>query len=189
MIGAITAGLYGAPIPPVLSSYESIQTYTLGSSQASVTFSSIPSTFKHLQIRMIARTSRSANEYDGTIIQFNSDTGANYAYHRIIGDGSTVLADGYASQNNGTLGTTLGAGAIANAFSPLITDILDYASTNKTKVVRSISGRQNNTTDSQLLYTSSLWNNTSAITSITIKPSVGPNYVQYSQFALYGIKG
>jgi hypothetical protein len=168
--------------------YDALATVTLSASTASVSFVGIPSGYKHLQIRMIARTDRSANEYDGTIIQFNSDTGSNYAYHRIIADGSTVTSDGYASQTNGNLGTTLGGGAIANAFSPLVTDILDYANANKYKTVRSLSGRQNNTTDSNLLFTSSLWMNTAAVTSIILKPSVGPNFVTYSSFALFGVK-
>lgn len=168
---------------------EPIASQLLSSTASSVVFNNIPQGYKHLQIRILARTDRSANEYDGSLIQFNSDTGSNYAYHRLIGDGSAALADAYANQTSGNLGTTLGGGAIANAFSPLITDILDYASAVKYKTVRSLSGRQNNTTDSNILFTSSLWMNTSPITLITIKPSAGPNFVANSRFSLYGIRG
>ena len=46
-------------VPP---SYESIQTTTLSSSQSTISFTSIPATFKHLQIRCIARCT-SANSF------------------------------------------------------------------------------------------------------------------------------
>ena len=173
----------------VSNSYESIQTYTLGSSQASVTFSSIPSTYKHLQVRIISRTDRSANEFDGSNIRFNSDSGSNYAYHRLFGDGSTVTSDSFSTQTSGYVGTTMGGGGITNAFSCAIIDVLDYANTNKNKTVRTLSGRDNNASSGSINFASSLWMNTSAITSITILTSVGPNFVANSSFALYGIRG
>ena len=55
MIGNAIAGLYAGGVPPVTTAYESIATTTLSSTQATITFSSIPSTYEHLQIRWIAK--------------------------------------------------------------------------------------------------------------------------------------
>ena len=78
-------------------SYESIATFTLGSS-TTVTFSSIPSTYKHLQIRYLARSARTGAATDDLAIRLNSDSGANYARHRLFGDGASVTASGQTSQ-------------------------------------------------------------------------------------------
>jgi hypothetical protein len=68
-------------------------------------------------------------------------------------------------------------------------DILDYANTNKYKTVRTLSGYDlNNATYGALRSYSGLWMNTNAITSIKFYAD-GVNLAQYSQFALYGIKG
>jgi hypothetical protein len=182
-------GIFASQGRVAANSYESIATQTVGAGgAASVTFSSIPSTFKHLQIRANARTDRSANQFDATLIRLNSDTGSNYVYHRLFGSSGTVTADASTSQTSGYAGATMGAGGIANAFSPFVVDILDYENTNKNKTLRSLSGRENNDADGSIVFSSSLWLNTAAITSITLRPSVGPNFVQYSSFALYGIK-
>jgi hypothetical protein len=67
-----------------------------------------------------------------------------------------------------------------------ITDILDYTNTNKFTVARSLGGYDANGSG-YVLFASNLWKNTAAVTSITIEAS--PSFVQYTQFALYGIKG
>ena len=70
--------------------YESIQTVNLTGSQSSITFSSIPGTYKHLQIRGVLRGDR-ANTGEIVGVQFNGDTtAANYASHRLIGDGTNA---------------------------------------------------------------------------------------------------
>jgi hypothetical protein len=75
----------------------------------------------------------------------------------------------------------------ANAFSTSVLDILDYANTNKTKVIRSLDGNDTNGSGNVGLY-SGMYNSTNAITSVTIAPQSG-NWNQYTTFALYGIKG
>jgi hypothetical protein len=72
-------------------------------------------------------------------------------------------------------------------FGTQIIDILDYANTNKYKVMRSLNGHDNNG-NGFILHRTSLWMSTSAISSITFTFS-SSNYMQYSQLALYGIKG
>lgn len=169
------------------NSFESIATVTVGSGGSStVTFSSIPSTYKHLQIRATARTTSGGVDNYASII-FNSDTGANYTYHDLQGNGSTASASGLASQNANYLQRYAGAGAAASIFGVSVTDILDYQNTNKYKTIRNLGGDDRN--GAGFIYlTSGVWMSTSAVNSITITPEAN-NWAQYSSFALYGIKG
>jgi hypothetical protein len=171
------------------NSYESIATVTVGSGGSStVSFSSIPSTYKHLQIRTIGRTNR-ADVQDVIKFNFNSDTGSNYSYHYLGGDGSSpVVSSGTSTSTPFGGGIIAGNSAVSNVFGTSVIDILDFTSTSKNKTVRSLSGIENNNADGRLYLMSSLWLNTAAITSITLSPLVGSSFLQYSHFALYGIK-
>jgi len=167
-----------------------LQVITVGSAGASsVTFSNIPNTYTHLQLRVFARTNRSNND-DQLKIGFNSDTAANYTRHIVYGDGSSVTAAGFsASTQNGTppiLQT--GAASQSNLFGANIVDILDYANTNKYSTVRVFCGVDWNGGGYSIL-SSSVWLNTAAISSVTFTPANGTLVSQYSSFALYGIKG
>ena len=171
-------------------SFESIATVTVGAGgSSSVTFSSIPATYTHLQIRNIARTTASQDR-DSIKLTFNSDTGSNYARHSLWGSGSAASAYGAASEAYVLLTDFAAASATASIYGAAITDILDYANTNKYKTVRSLGGVDLNA--AVTVYdglNSGLWQNTNAITSITLTPFTGSNFAQYSHFALYGIKG
>lgn len=167
--------------------FESIATVTVGSGgSSSVTFSSIPSTYTHLQVRAISRTSRTAGN-DPVYIRFNSDSGNNYAWHAVEGNGASVTAYGYASQAQGWIYIAADSNSPSNVFGSHITDILDYANTNKYKTVRNIGGVDNNGSG-VIGFDSVLWQNTNAITSISFTNLSGTNFAQYSHFALYGIK-
>lgn len=190
MIGNIAAGLYGVGVTPSTSSYESIATVTVGAGgQSTISFTSISSTYKHLQIRGILRGTGSVADYNTTTLTFNSDTAANYSIHGLQGTGSSAGAYGTANTSNIDCGTLTGNSNTANAFGVTVIDILDYASTSKYKTVRSLTGQDSNNTYGIVQFLSGSWRSTSAITSITLKASSGtPNFNQYSQFALYGIK-
>ena len=167
------------------TAYESIATVTVGSGGAAdVTFTSIPATYKHLQVRGIMR---SDGTLDGFNTQFNSDTGSNYARHRLYGNGSTVAADANSPRTNITLADGVLTSAGASIFGAVVFDIVDYANTNKYKTVKSLGGNDKNGSGT-IWFNSGLWMNTNAITSVKIFPGDG-NWVQYTQFALYGIKG
>lgn len=166
------------------TSYESIATVTVGSGgAANVEFTSIAGTYTHLQVRGIMR---SDGTLDGFNTQFNSDTGSNYTRHRLYGAGSSAAADGNAPRSNITLADGVLTSAGASIFGAVIFDILDYANTNKYKTVRSLGGNDKNGSGS-IWFNSGMWMNTNAITSIKIFPGDG-NFVQYTQFALYGVK-
>ena len=165
------------------TSYESIATVSVGAGgSASVSFTSIPGTYTHLQVRYISRVNTSATQNDMT---FNSDTASNYGIHELYGDGSSVGAGGAASFSKIPLGTNLSE---ANIFTVGVLDILDYANTNKYKTTRNLYGVDKNAAGGIVGITSGLWLSTSAITSITFTPRAN-TFQQYSHFALYGIKG
>ena len=165
------------------TSYESIATVTVGSGgSASITFSSIPATYTHLQIRA---TMLNASNLYSIKLRFNGDTASNYSAHQLYATGSAAGAGAETSVDIGLIG--IGAISTSLYTSAMITDILDYADTNKYKTVRSISGADGNGTG-QTKFASVGWRSTSAVTSIFINAD-GSTFNQYTQFALYGIKG
>lgn len=169
-------------------SYDSIATTTVGAGGAStITFSSIPQTYTHLQIRYLAKATR-ANVVSQPAFRFNSDTGSNYTDHYLNANGSTIAA-GWDGTNTLIYGSSIaGNSANANTFGVGVFDILDYTNTNKYKTVRSIGGDDDNGSG-YIDFRSGLWMSTSAINTITITEAYGNNFAQYSSFALYGIKG
>jgi hypothetical protein len=174
----------------VATSYESIQTVTLGSTQSTITFSSIPSTYKHLQIRYLARCSRTDYTIATMLIRFNSDSSSNYAGHALYGNGSAAYAYGNGGQTFGYAGAVVGANATANIFAGGVIDILDYANTNKYKTTRSLAGVNiNASSGDEVGLQSGLWQSTSAVNRIDFTLETSANFNQYTTFALYGIKG
>jgi hypothetical protein len=171
--------------------YDSIATTTVGSGgTSSITFSSIPSTYTHLQIRGISRCNRAVSYASSLQAQFNGDTGSNYwQYHYLYGDGATVGSGSGNLTTQALVGFSMGSSATANTFETSIIDILDYGNTNKYKVIRSLDGGDVNGANGAIYLISSNWNSTSAITSITIYPTTAYSFLQYSSFALYGIRG
>ena len=187
--GVVASGISGNLFAPS-GAYDSIATVTVaaGNTPAIVNFNSIPSTYTHLQIRYIARTAR-ANQEDNIQLKFNSDTGSNYAAHVLYGDGATAgsFSDGSSITFN-TRSVVSAASATTGVFGAGVIDILDYTNTSKYTTVRSLNGYDNNG-NGQVRLSSGLWMNTAAINSITIVSANNADLVQYSSFALYGIKG
>ena len=172
------------------NSYESIATVTIGSGGVSnIEFSSIPATYTHLQIRLIAEGADVSGPGPMSLdVVVNSDTGANYSRHRLYGDGSSAAADAGTSQADMFGGLVNYSASVNNIFGAAVIDILDYANTNKYTTTRSLSGVDKNGAGGFLQFMSGLWMNTAAVTSITILPN-SDNFGEYSSFALYGIKG
>lgn len=163
------SGLVGNPVI-MPGSYESIATVDVGSGGvSSVTFSSIPSTYTHLQLRMIG-----LGESDPTItVNSTSPTKG----HHFVGTGTTASSTSLYGQYLD----------YAYAFSTTypsagVLDFLDYADVNKNKTLRYLYGQDRNGTG-EVLLGSKFWNSTSTISSITITATIN----QYSSFALYGV--
>ena len=143
-----------------------------------VTFNDIPQTYKHLQIRAM----HFAPTGDNVAMRINGDYGP-YPRHQVYGDGSGVAANASTTNNAiqiGLSGTSSGPGVF-------VTDILDYANTNKNKTIRALCGYDANGSGYVVLR-SGLYMSTTPVTSIFIFSENG-NISQYSRFSLYGIRG
>jgi hypothetical protein len=173
----------------VANSYESIATVTVGAGGASsVSFTSIPSTYQHLQVRLLARSSFSNSGNSVNLYyRFNNDTASNYSQHTVRGDGATVFASGTGSAGAMFIGAGVAdAGAATSVFTGGVMDILDYANTNKNKTASVLAGFDRNG-GGQIVFSSGAWYSTSAVNRLDL--TTDSNWVQYSTFALYGIKG
>ena len=106
--------------------------------------------------------------------------------HQMVGNGSATGAE---AQTIGYFGNMSAGTSPANAFGAGVIDILDYTNTNKNRVGRSLSGHDNNGSGGEVFFGSWLKASTTAITSITLTVASTANFDQYSNFALYGVKG
>ena len=178
MIANQIAGLLTGGVVAPLTDYESIATANGTGSSGIITFSSIPSTFKHIQVRYIARSTSGADGF----ITLNGSTGASRR-HWLTGDGTSATAS---SDALGYVVPTTGSSDAANIMGVGVIDILDYADTNKNKVTRTLGGLDRNGSGYVIMF-SGLWITTSAISSLSITAASG-NWNTATSFALYGIK-
>jgi len=183
---SVGTGAYSAAsnslTPEVPGAYESIASFVGTGSAGNITFSSIPQTYTHLQIRMSALTTSSGFNAE---IRFNGDSGTNYAWHNIRGTGSAVQPNGVASVAQ--IGGTWPNGTTTTNPSVLIMDIHNYTSTTKFKTIRNINGQETNS-NGMMTVGSGMWSSTSAITTILINMGGGA-LTSTSAISLYGIKG
>jgi hypothetical protein len=156
----------------------------------SFSFSSIPSTFTHLQLRCFTRaTSTNSSAFD-LVITVNGANPTAFAYHSLRGDGSSASSSGATSDNVFRFQTVVpSASFTSSVYGCTIIDILDYANTNKNKTARAITGYDSNTTSAPTVgyvgFESSAWFNTTAINSLVL--GTFGNFAQYSRVDLYGI--
>jgi hypothetical protein len=165
---------------------EAIETTYLEADAASVTFSGIPSTYEHLQVRMSVRDG-AATSRTYLFLRFNSDTTeANYSRHWMSGIATAVAGAAGTSQTR-IGGIIASAGTPAGSYSTVIVDVLDYANANKNTTASYLSG----VADSYpaLFFGSVLWDDTAAVTSISLSDAsgLGANLVRGSEFTLYGL--
>jgi hypothetical protein len=171
------------------TTYQLISSNVFSSSATSITFSSIPSTYTDLLIKCTTRTDQ-PGMIDLLICTFNGSSAGNYAYTAIRSTSGSVDAVKGNSQTYLRLGYIDGANSTANAFASTEFYIPSYALT-QPKQVRSSSVSETNgtnTADSYITPYNGLWTLTNPITSVTISPINGPNFVANSSFYLYGIK-
>jgi hypothetical protein len=167
-----------------------LSTVTLTSAQSSITFNNISQNYTHLQLRVYAGVNSGDTSNWAAQFQFNGDTGSNYNWHLLRGNGSTTQAYAPGSAQTYIYGTEIngyGTNSSLYGWGVGVTDILDYTNTNKYKVTKTITGDESN----QVLQTffgiySGIWMNTNAINSITIFN--GKVFQAGSVFSLYGVK-
>lgn len=189
LTGVIASGISGNLTPPWSpeGAYDALATVNVGTAVSSISFAGIPSGYKHLQLRLIARSAFASNE-DYVNLKVNSDTtGSNYARHLLYGNGSSAAAAASTGSTITNLGVIAAANSTANTFGAFVVDLLDYANVSKNKTIRSIGGVDING-GGEVDFNSILWMNTSAITSIQLTTYTGSNFLANSQFALYGVK-
>jgi hypothetical protein len=173
------AGPFGA--------YDALATSTVGATAvSSITFAGIPNNYKHLQIRMLSRTSLSGT-IDGYTMRMNADSSTTYPYHITIGNGSTASSVNDTTQTFINNGDIAGASLTAQNFGVAIIDILDYASTTKLKTTRTLVGVDTNGGGS-VRFISGLYRSTDQINRITFASVNSANFTEYTSFALYGVK-
>lgn len=181
----IIASSFRSAVGPV-GAYDSLATVTVPSGGvASVTFTGIPSGYKHLQIRGFVKSNYAADQ-SAMGIQLNSTT-SGYFHHGLYGDGASAAA--YAVTSSNTAGSSyIAASTSTSIFGAVVIDILDYADTNKNKTVRTLSGADFNGSGQVRLSSGSVAL-TSAVNSLTfLDLNGGTLFLQYSSFALYGVK-
>jgi hypothetical protein len=164
---------------PAGNTYVEITNQTLTSAASSVTFSSIPSTYTDLILIIQAKSASGNNAYvrfgDGAI-----DTGSNYSYTGLAGNGSSAYSDRYTNQTRIQLSYFA---TITNDFNYIsATHIQNYANTvtNKTILIRHSQAADGAGA------TAGLWRSTAAINTININRS-NVDFEPGSTFALYGI--
>ena len=171
--------------PVSLGDMDPIAMVEVGSSGSStITFSSIPSTYTHLQIRGVYGM---ASTNSATKIQFNSDTANNYSYHYITGNGASTYT-GASAPRDFMIITDETGNVMTTSPTAFVIDILDYTNTSKYKTIRNLVGWDGNGSG-KIKFVSGSWRSTTAVTTITITDYSSANFTQYSHFALYGIKG
>ena len=166
-----------------------ITSTTLGSSAASFTFSSIPSTYTNLVLKISARSSLSSSNTD-IWMQVNGSSASNYTDTALVGDSSTATSYRETATSQWTIANMPGATATSNTFNNAEIYIPNYALTNK-KPLSSFSVTENNSAvagNSYIYDIAALWGLTSAITSITLSMGASGNFVSGSTFTLYGLK-
>lgn len=149
-----------------------LATLTLGGSQATVTFSSIVGTYRDLML--IIQDTGSGTE--GLRIRINGDTGSNYSYVLMAGDGSS------ASSGSGSMTELIGGLVYSASISNSIYHFMDYSATDKHKTVLS----RNNNASVNTVATAQRWASTAAITTLLVYPTAG-TFAAGSIFTLYGV--
>jgi hypothetical protein len=184
MIGNLLPAFFTPETPQ--GDFESIATVVVGSGGSSqIDFTSIPSTYQHLQLRALYKCSNTAGTIRFRTGGSSINTGTNYNTHNLYGTGSAAAAEAFGGAAATEAFLLVGGQDQFNY--ALVMDLLDYKDTNKNKTIRYLNGGDNNGSG-RVGIGSILWAQTTAIETIRFYPQAG-TFDQHSHFALYGIKG
>jgi hypothetical protein len=196
-VASVASAASNSITPAALGDFQSIATYTVsGTSTTVLTFSSIPSTYKHLQIRGMVRNSVSAY-YQTILMRFNASSGGtDYNGNILRGNGATAEMANYINNAQAyvEMSYVAGGNTTTGTFSPLVLDLYDYTDTSKKRNGKLIMGYENNGIGfdnyDKGLQTAQYWNwqQTNAINQIELTIN-GGYYIAGTRLALYGIKG
>jgi hypothetical protein len=187
-MSGILGGLIGS-YTGVTSSFESIATANGTGSAGAITFSSIPSTYKSLQIRITARDTALSGTTNVSMFANNVNTGTPYAYHWVTASGSgSATATGVEGASSIVIGGIPNAANTSTTTGCTIIDIVDYTSTSKNKTFRIYSTFNLGSNSGQVRLGSGLWDSTAAINRLDFQTN-GTAFTTTSTVSLYGIKG
>lgn len=166
------------------ATYIPLATITLSSTDSEIVFSSIPNNYKDLILVSTTRNSSFGNPYYQLRYRVNGDSGSNYNWVYMIGDGSNTGSS--ASSNQSDITVFFDEPNTSSAYAVTIAQFMDYSATDKHK---SILIRSNAPSVLVGAY-AARWASTSAITSISLTPPPGfGSWASGSTFSLYGIAG
>ena len=161
-----------------------IESKTLATAAASIEFTSIPQDGTDL-VALISLRGNNSGVADDPIYRFNSDSGSNYSYRFLVGDGSTATSGSAATTFN-YLGNSNGNTSTSNTFGNQILYIPNYTSSSaKSSSVDSVS--ENNATNAFQRIVANLWTGTAAITTFTVTSATSTQFLAGSTISLYKI--
>lgn len=161
------------------STYVPLATVTVSTATNTVTFGSIPATFRDFVIQGTTRSTRSAATED-LFFRLNGDTGANYTSVSMRGSSVSIASFTFSTLR---FDNTIAGTGTANLFSNVAAHVMDYSATDKhtTLIQRMATGNQD-----QVLATAARYTSTTAINSVTLFYPIG-NIATGTTFSLYGI--
>jgi len=170
--------------------FESIATQTASGSGTTITFNSIPSTYKYLQLHSYFALTNNDTDLN---IRFNGDSGTNYTKSQVYSSGtpSSSLQGTSSSRGLTSIAGPVWYGNSTSGFVSTITYIFDYAASDKVKTHHTLTGGSIDTSGigQGIFARMGLWNNSSDAISSMVLTSTGGNIISGSHFALYGIGG
>lgn len=187
----IPFGVFSAGAGGETNSYELISTSLPNGTVGSVVFSSVPQTYKHLQIRYAVRNNEAFDAVRGFFLHLapgatDSAAGNIYRSHMLLGNGSSVASSVAAADFRIVQEMVPTTGSTSNSFGVGIIDILDYASTSKNKTIRWSAG-VNTSSSSKVALISGARYLTDAVSTLDMYSN--GNFVNGSRISLYGIRG
>ena len=195
LTGVIASGISGHLTPPWSpeGAYDSLASTTLSSTTSTITFSGIPSGYKHLQLRWIAQTNRGTYGFDDLWVRFNGDSSALYSTHILYGNGASAATGADSSATYTNIINSAGTTTSGSWWGTAILDVLDYGSSSKFKTMRALNGIDLNGNaigglNGRVNLASGSYQSLNPVTSITITSGASASFLSNTSFALYGIK-
>lgn len=193
--GIVASGISGHLTPPYTPAgdYEALATVDVGSGVNEVIFAGIPSGYRHLELYMTTRDSRSPVTYSNVLMQYNGDTGTNYSVHAIFGDTRTGMNEDSGYNTPYVIASNVpSTSSTANSFASSIMKIRDYSNRNVYKTNQYICGYDSNTTgwsgiNSNVATGGGNWRSLDPIQSIRLYTNNTPIGAG-SHFTLFGVK-
>lgn len=172
--------------------YDLIESYTLASTSTAITFSAIPATYKHLEVRgFIQGTQGTARGNSWEVIRFNGTGTWDYGVSVGSEGNGNVGSSKSTVQSSFTIGDAAYQGGVSASFQTFIIKINNYSNTNMTKNMFMWSGwcDRGNTQNRIIFATGNIRSNQDVISSITFPNSNTSGWAVGTSIQLYGVRG